>query len=742
VKISELLRRLLHYLSPHWRHAILVLTGLLLEMCFSSLLPFSFKFIVDDGVLGQNRRLLAMIIAGLATGAIAVSLIGLGRDYLFSRITASVLAEIRIRMFRHLQRLSMDFYAHARSGDILSRFSGDLATVETALVNALPWGALPLLHVIANTVLLFVLDFYLAMVAMLVWPMCLVGPRVFTPRAVDASYRRKQDEGRTITDVQEQIALQPIVKALDLHALSLTEFRARNAKLSRSVLRAALLSAWTERSAWIGIMLVQVAILGMGAWMASRGSLSVGTLAAFLALYLDLALSLSYTAQYVPTLVQAAAGMQRIEGLLAEEVQVADAPDATPIAPLSREIRLRDVVFGYTVDDVHLHGVSLSIAAGQSVAFVGASGSGKSTVLNLLMRFYDPRSGSICIDGRDLRTTTQSSLRQQMSVVFQESFLFSAAVRENIRMGKLDATQAEIEQAARDAEIHDYIMSLPQRYETVLGERGVGLSVGQRQRLAIARAIVRDPRILVLDEATSALDPGTESAVNETLERVARGRTMISVTHRLASAAGADRIFVLKSGNLVESGRHAELIELGGHYAGLWAKQSGLSINAKGDHASISLERLRALPVLDQLDDALLTDVARLFVTEQHPQGRMVVYEGDRGDRFYIIARGSVEILRAADDTGEQQRIGVCEDGDYFGEIALIKNVSRTASVRTLTPCTFLSLQREQFLYLLERAPQLRARLERVLTERLGVDTTMPHLAMDAAPGPLTWRGN
>ena len=705
------------------------------------MLPFSLKFIVDDGLLGQNHRLLTIIIAGLTTGAVAVALVGLGRDYLFSRITASVLTEIRDRMFRHLQRLSMDFYARAHSGDILSRFSGDLASVEIALVNALPWGVLPLLHVIANTALLFVLDFRLAMMAMLVWPMCLVGPRVFTPRAVSASYRRKQDEGSIITDVQEQIASQPIVKALDLHALSLTKFSARNVRLSRSVLRAALLSAWIERSAWIGIMLVQVAILGIGAWMASHGLLSVGSLAAFLALYLDLALSLSYTAQYVPTLVQAAAGMQRIEGLLAEEVQVADAPDATPIAPLSREIGLRDVAFGYTADDVNLHGVSLSIAAGQSVAFVGASGSGKSTVLNLLMRFYDPRSGNICIDDRDLRTTTQSSLRQQMSVVFQESFLFNATVGENIRMGKLDATQPEIERAARDAEIYNYIMSLPQRYETVIGERGVGLSVGQRQRLAIARAIVRDPQILVLDEATSALDPGTESAINETLQRVARGRTMISVTHRLGSAAGADRIFVLNSGKLVESGRHADLIALGGHYAGLWAKQSGFSINATGDDAAIIPERLRALPVLDQLDDALLTNVARLFVTEQHPKGRMVVHEGDRGDRFYIIVRGSVEILRAVTDTDEPQRIGVCADGDYFGEIALIKNVPRMASVRTLTQCTFLSLQRGQFAYLLEHAPHLRARLERVMIERLEIETTMPHLAMDAAPASLTHLG-
>jgi ATP-binding cassette subfamily B protein len=323
-----------------------------------------------------------------------------------------------------------------------------------------------------------------------------------------------------------------------------------------------------------------------------------------------------------------------------------------------------------------------------------------------------------------------------MSVVFQESFLLNTTVRENIRMGNLDATQADIEQAAREAEIHDFIMTLPQQYETGIGERGGRLSGGQRQRLAIARAIVRHPSLLILDEATSALDPGTEAAVNKTLAQVARGRTMISVTHRLASAAWADRIFVLSNGKLVESGRHEELIGLGGCYAELWAKQSGLSVNASGDRASVSPKRLRNLPVFDQLDDALLADVAQLFGTEQYPQGRTIVHAGDRGDRFYLIARGSVEVLRPAEDMYERTRIAVLRDGDYFGEIALLHNAPRMASVKTLTPCTFLSLQREQFSYLLERAPQLRARLEKVMAAREADGEAEPHFAQDVEHDP------
>lgn len=314
--IGGLLRHLVRYLAPHWRVAILIGIGLLLEMGFNSLVPFSFKFIVDDGLVGQDHQLLVSIITGLAIGAVVVSVAGLGRDYLYAKVASAVLADMRYRMFAHLQRLSMDYYARSRAGDILSRFSGDLAAVETALANALPWGVLPALDVVANTALLFFLDWRLALVAMLVWPLCLFGPRVFAPRAVEASYLRKQDEGDTITAVQENIASQPIVKALNLQKMSMQAFSGSNDKLTRSVLRVSFFSAMVERSAGIGIMLLQVTVLGVGAWMASKDMISVGTLASFQALFMSLSYSLSYTTQYVPTLVQATGGMQRIEELL------------------------------------------------------------------------------------------------------------------------------------------------------------------------------------------------------------------------------------------------------------------------------------------------------------------------------------------------------------------------------------------------------------------------------------------
>ena len=714
--ILVLIGRLAKLVLPYRSSVVLVAIGLAVEMAYASALPFSFKFIIDDGLIGGDHALLMGIIIALGLGGAAVSAIGLGRDYLFAKLAARAMGELRLRMFGHLQRLAVDFYARSRVGDVLGRFSNDVGSVETALVNSVSFGILPALDVLANTALLLWLDWRLALVTMLAWPFCLMGPRVFTRRAVAGSYARKSTEGETLSLVQENVQCQPMVKAFNLQDATVRRFGVYNTRLTGKVMRVAFLSALVERSATLGIMVLQVFVLAAGAWMVASEMMTVGTLTAFLALFLNASLSLTYVTQFVPTLVHAAGGLARIDELLAVEPAVADRPGALDMAPLSRRIAIENVSFGYS-ETLNVSGVSIEIPASTSVAFVGASGSGKSTILNLLMRLYDPRSGRITFDDVDLRMTSQGSLRRQIGVVFQESFLLNATVRENIALARPEASQAEIEAAARAAEIHDTIAALPDGYDTVVGERGGRLSGGQRQRVAIARVVLRDPRILVLDEATSALDPGTEAAITDTLSRIGRGRTVISVTHRLASVVDADCIHVLDHGRVVESGRHADLLALHGHYARLWAKQSGFQLSQEGDVATVSPARLRQVPLFDQLDDATLELAAPLFVTERHPGGRTIIHEGDEGDRFYILVRGIVEIVATEND--ESRRVAIREDGDHFGEIALLRAVPRTASVRSLTPCTLLSLQRRQFDVLLQHAPQLRGRMEAVHSARL-----------------------
>jgi len=290
-------------------------------------------------------------------------------------------------------------------------------------------------------------------------------------------------------------------------------------------------------------------------------------------------------------------------------------------------------------------------------------------------------------------------------------------VRENIRVGRAGATDADVEAAAKAAEIHDFVAAMPNGYETAIGEGGMRLSGGQRQRIAIARALVRDPGILILDEATSALDTTTEAAVNATLRRMTSSRTVISVTHRLSSAAESDRVFVIDRGHLAEEGTHDGLLAQRGVYASLWDKQHGFLVVGESSRVVVTPERLRRVPLLARLDDATLAELTTLFVAETSPADRVLVYEGDGAEKFYIVVRGRVEVTRATAGGGEDH-VAVLDDGDHFGEIGLLQDVPRTASCRTLTECICLVLDRVQFREIISRVPELRAELEKSMGQR------------------------
>jgi ATP-binding cassette subfamily B protein len=698
--------------------AALIVLGLLIEMAFNAAVPFSFKFIVDRSLIGGDRTFLFYVLAILTAGAVLVPIAGLTRDYLYARMQAKILSDIRESLFNHFQRLSTGFYARAQRGDLMSRFSSDLAAVEQALAAAIPWGVTPLLDVIATATLLFFLDWRLALVAMLIFPVCLIGPRFFTVRTAAASFQRRQDEGTLVSMVQENFATHRVIAAFGLANHSLERFRGQSERLAQSMLRVGFLGALIERSAGIGIMIIHVAVLGIGSHMAFMDQLTIGSLASFLALFLTLSASLLYVMQYIPNLAQASAGMKRVRELLTIQPEVIDMEAAQPLPRLARSIEFSDVRFGYTSSSMNLTDVSLQITKGSTVAFVGSSGAGKSTILQLIMRFYDPQAGSVNFDGQDLQRVTTKSLRSQIGVVFQDSLLFNMSIRENIRMGNLVCTDAAVEEAARLAEVHDFVRQLHDGYETVIGEGGAALSGGQKQRIAIARALVRQPEIIILDEATSALDPATEAAINETLERVGKSRTVIWVTHRLAAVVHADRIFVLEAGRILESGTHEDLLAAGEAYWALWQKQSGFRWADDGDRVVVERSRLARIPLLADVDVDSLEHLTHLFVTEKYPASRVVIHQGDVGDRFYLIVRGTVGVYRAAAD-GAEAFVSRLQDGDYFGEIALLKKIARTASVKTETPCIFLSLQREQFAKFLQEAPHLHSRLEQAYKKRI-----------------------
>jgi ATP-binding cassette subfamily B protein len=462
-----------------------------------------------------------------------------------------------------------------------------------------------------------------------------------------------------------------------------------------------------DKSTILGALLLQVIVMAVGGWMAFQGIITIGTFASFQALFVTLSQSVGYLAAYSPTLISARAAVQNVEEMFEEQPLVADRPNAKKLmAP--EEIQFRDVTFAYSGTQKSLDQVSFSIRRGSSVAFVGASGSGKSTVLNLLLRFYDPSEGTVLIDGLDLRDAALDSLLFQTAVVFQDNFLFNMSIRENIRLGRPDATDAEIVAAAKNAEIHDFIVTLTDGYDTLAGERGSRFSGGQRQRLGIARAVLRDPALLILDEATSSLDPSTEAAVNATFERIATGRTLISVTHRLSTVMRADWIFVMHEGKIAEQGRHDNLVGAGGRYSTMWRRQSGVNVTG------VDVAWLKEIPLFEDVDASTLSELSSLFATEHNAEDRDIIREGDPGDRFYILVRGKAEVVKGT------TRVAVLQDGDYFGEISLLSDQPRNATVRSMTPCVCLVLQRDHFRAMLNRSAPLRDRIRQVAQQRDG----------------------
>ena len=568
------MRRALAYWRPYWVQGLLIVAATLLQQAFNTFLALSLKLIIDRALAARDGVLLLWILTGLAGGFIVALLATLCADYLTARVGANILNDLRLKMFGHLQRLSMDFFQRARTGNIVAYFSSDLADIEKGLTSRVADALLALIGLIVNVPLLFLLEWRLALLFMVALPLIMLVARAFTPRAARANYQLKQDQGQLASTVHEYVRAQPVVKVFGLQNSVLARFKDELAGIARSTVRANFLALLVGTTSSLGVLLVQLLALGAGALLALHGHLTVGALVAFMSLLSSVNKdAYNLTKKVVPSLITATGGLQRIEDLLCQRPRIIDARRAQSLPRLAKEIRFEDVSFSYTGEQLHLNHVSLTILAGEMVAFVGPSGAGKSTILSLLARFYDVAAGAVTIDGHDLRRVTQESLRAQMGFVFQDTFLFNATIRDNIRMGKLDATDAEVEAAARAAEIHDPIMKLPRGYDTPTGELGALLSGGQRQRIAIARAIVRDPAMLILDEATSALDPATETAIMATLRRLARHRTVVAVTHRLAAIHSADRIFVVDSGCVVEDGQHDELLQRRGLYHELWRNQ-------------------------------------------------------------------------------------------------------------------------------------------------------------------------
>ena len=666
MKTGQFLRMTLRYLRPHRRREIEMFVYMLLGLAFTVVFPFVFKNLLDVAIpSGQYSQVLKLLVL-LSLAFVITAFSGLRAAYLSAVVSGSVVRQLRQEMFTKMQHLSQGWYNQHQQGDVLSRVFSDVGMLEQGLSQTLRGGLVQILTLVVSATVLIILNFWLAVIVLIGAPVIALIYKAMSKGAQKRSIAVQEETGAVLSVASENYGAQSVVKAFGLQAREVARFRQSSDRLFDRQVKLQLFGGLFGVSVQMVVTALQVFILGFGAWLIFNGHLTIGGLVAFMSLMGQTLAPVTVLTGIGQQIQSSTGALVRINEVLEAEPEVDEQADAADLAPLAGAVSLRDVGFSYTPERVTLDHVNVEIAAGQRVAFVGPTGAGKSSILQLLMRFYDPDEGAVLFDGIDVRGATVASLRAQLGVVFQETFLFNSTIRENIALGDPNATDAQIEAAAKAAELHDFVIGLPRGYETLVGERGGRLSGGQRQRLSIARALLRDPRVLLLDEATSALDPRTERMISDTLERVGQGRTTIAVTHRLTSITTYDQIFVIVAGQLVEQGTHPELVAIGGVYAGLWAEQtSGVApVEAPFDAAGA----LARIPLFTGLDPAALDAVVGRLQNLELAAGATVA-EG--GGRLHMVRRGRGSVL-APDFAGELSPLAEIGPGDAFGLAALL----------------------------------------------------------------------
>jgi ABC-type multidrug transport system fused ATPase/permease subunit len=555
------------------RTALAVIT-LIAYTLVALLPPYLVKLAVDDGISKGDLETLTKVVVAFVLVAIAAFALSGAQTYFTGWVGERGLADLRIRLFRHLQRLSLGYYERNRTGAIVSRITNDVEALDQLVTDGVSSLVQNTLLLIGTAVVLFLLDWRLALATMIVLPLMAAATAWFRVRSNRAYRRVRERLGLVTATLAEDISGMRVVQSFTREPSSHRTFRGVNERYRESNYETVVLSGVYFPTVDVLSSIAVAIVLGFGGALVVGGNLTIGTLLAFtlyLANFFDPVQQLS---QLYNTFLSATAALDRILTVLDEEPEVVDAPNARELPRIRGHVDFDHVRFGYgELPDV-LHDFELDIEPGTTVALVGHTGAGKSTIAKLLARFYDPREGRITIDGQDIRGVTQSSLRRQLGIVPQEGFLFAGTIADNIAFGRPGATRAEIEAAASSVGAAPFIAELPSGYDTQLGERGFRLSLGQRQLVAFARALLADPRILILDEATSSVDIGTERRIEQGLRLLLAGRTAFVIAHRLSTIRGADLIVVLDHGRIVEKGTHDELIAAGDVYTRLYGDWS------------------------------------------------------------------------------------------------------------------------------------------------------------------------
>ncbi|TNJ66870.1 ATP-binding cassette domain-containing protein [Paenibacillus hemerocallicola] len=712
------IRTMLRHFAPYKLLCGIFLFGIFVEAAYAVAAPLSLKYMVDEAFTPKDFTMFMIILGILLGGGFFNICAGVLGDFTLGKLSGEVIRRLRTELFDHLQLQSLPFYRRYRVGDLVTRFSADMASMERVIRFSSPLFLKEALSVLLGLFMLFSIEWKLTL-AMLAGSMLMfVGPRMLQGRTEAANANYKEAQERFSNAIDETVKGHKTIKGL--HQQNRIRERARKqiSELFSFGLRLHLFNSLMERLPVTALLIMNGIMIGFGGYLIFQDEMTVGGFMAFFTLFLSVGQSGSNLAFLIPTLIESGVSFRRVAEIFESPPGVPEAENPIELSSGITSIRMDHVTFGYTEDADQLRDVSVRIAGGSYVAFVGPSGSGKSTALQLLSRFYDPKQGSVAIDDHDLRTVSEASLRRLSTLVTQDTFLFNATIRENLLLDGDQSAESDMVEAAKQANIHDAISGWPDGYDTWIHHEGGSLSGGERQRVSLARALLRKPELLLLDEVTAALDPATEADINRLIRRLRGDKTIVSVTHRLASVVDADAIYVFQDGQIAEYGTHRELLSKNGLYSGLWEKQHGFHLSQDGLHATVEVDRLAKLPFFEGIELPLLRDIATLFSTETCQEGDAIVREGEEGNKFYIIVRGKFEIMKQLAGEGEK-RVAVLQDGDHFGEIALLKGIPRTATVRAAGPSVLLSVRREAFHRLTAEYPQMLATLERTLQKRI-----------------------